>query len=356
MSFGPAHYVPVLKIKRGEKKALQAVGRAGLANITPLLEIVERSTPISPSTVESHITKVFNNLTESTSHYRRFFLDAREIASDGPAAAASVFDLAAASGLAFIPVTGISRSADVAAALRHANQGIAIRLTREEFENGSLARGLRAFLTTHRLTHRKVDLIVDLGAVDDLIQYGVTSLATAFLDEVPDKTRWRTLTLSSCAFPSSMGGVARNSHARVARTEWVMWRDVLHANRLNIERLPTFSDCVIQHPRGVEGFDPRTMQGSASIRYTDHDTWLLIKGEGTKTSPPTEQFPGLATSLVYGGHRGAFGGSSHCEGCDGMKAAADGARGFGSLEVWRRLGTIHHITTVVQDLASLPSP
>ena len=41
MTFGPRHYVPVLKVKRGEKTALQSVALDLRAEITPLLEIVE---------------------------------------------------------------------------------------------------------------------------------------------------------------------------------------------------------------------------------------------------------------------------------------------------------------------------
>ena len=41
MTFGPGHYVPVLKVKRGEKSALQLVDFDLRKHITPLLEIVE---------------------------------------------------------------------------------------------------------------------------------------------------------------------------------------------------------------------------------------------------------------------------------------------------------------------------
>lgn len=41
MTFGSNHYVPVLKIKRGEKKALQAISSTLQPEITPLLEIVK---------------------------------------------------------------------------------------------------------------------------------------------------------------------------------------------------------------------------------------------------------------------------------------------------------------------------
>ena len=114
---------------------------------------------------------------------------------------------------------------------------------------------------------------------------------------------------------------------------------------------------MIQHPAGVEGFDFRYMQASAAIRYTWSDYWLLIKGEGTRRNPTTHQFPQLATQLVYGHLQSYFAGAAHCRGCDSAKASADGASGLGSPEVWRRIGTIHHLTKVVaDDLASLAWP
>lgn len=355
MNFGPAQYVPVLKVKRGEKQALQAIDESLRGRITPLLEIVQRS-QAGGKTVEKHLDTAFKDLPEAVQPYRRFFLDVREIQSDGAEAAASVFDRAAGAGLNFTPVTGISRSFDVAAALNHRGNGIAIRLTREEFENGGLRRDLAAFVARHGLAHGEVDLIVDLGAVDGLVLFGVTNLAREFLGEVPDKSQWRTLTISGSSFPKSMGCVDRNSHLPVERSEWKMWRDELYANRGSMERLPTFSDCAIQHPSGVEGFNPLTMQASATIRYTLPDDWLLIKGVGTRVTPPSEQFPELATRLAYGHLRGSFQGAQHCAGCESVNAAADGRGRFGSLEAWRRLGTIHHITTVVQSLAALPWP
>jgi hypothetical protein len=135
-----------------------------------------------------------------------------------------------------------------------------IRLTRAEFEIGSLGSRIHRFISRHHLRPEEIDMIVDLGPVDRLVEYGVESLATAFLAEVPNQSQWRTLTLSTCAFPASMGEVERNCHSYVERTEWNVWRKVLHSNRRHIERLPTFSDCGIQHPSGVEGFDPMTMQ------------------------------------------------------------------------------------------------
>lgn len=355
MTFGSDHYVPVLKVKRGEKAALQAIAAPLRSRITPLLEIVERSPDKAP-TIGGHLDTAFKDLATAVSTYRRCLLDAREIAPDGPSAAADVFGRAVASGVQFTPVTGLSRTEDVAAALSHRDKGLAVRLTRQEFEEGALAARLNAFNATHGLGHAEVDIIVDLGPVDDLVPAGVARLAKGFLDAVPDQSLWRTLTVSACAFPASMGVVDRNAHGFVMRSEWKVWLNELYLNRQHLARLPTYSDCAIQHPKGVEGFDFRTMQRSASVRYALLEDWLLIKGEGHRATPLSEQFPELATQLAYGHLRGHFAGPTHCSGCESIKASADGAPRLGSPEVWRRLCTIHHITRVVEQLGALTWP
>jgi hypothetical protein len=125
---------------------------------------------------------------------------------------------------------------------------------------------------------------------------------------------------------------------------------------MRLDRLPTFSDCAIQHPTGVEGFDPRIMQASASIRITQLDHWLLVKGVSTRNIPASSQFPGLARQLVYGNLARYFAGAGHCAGCAQMFDAANGAPKLGTAEIWRRLCTIHHITRAVEMIAGLTWP
>lgn len=161
-------------------------------------------------------------------------------------------------------------------------------------------------MARYAIVAEDTDLILDLGPVEDMVTEGVARFAIQFLEDVPYPDTWRTLTVSASAFPLSMGVVDRNSHSSVERTEWLAWKNHLHDGG-RVRRIPTYSDCAIQHPSGVEGFDPRIMQ-------------------------------------------------AHCEGCASIKAAADGKPRLGSPEVWRRIGTVHHITEVTQALRSLPEP
>ena len=352
MNFGANHYVPVLKMKRGEKRALRLIDPSLHARITPLLEVVEIT---EGKTLEEHLNTAFADLAESLHPYQRCFLDQRELADLGDVASDAVFNTACQRGIVFTPVTGVSGGRHAAVALKYGRKGVALRLTREELERGGLRQRVTGFIRDYDVTLEDTDLIVDLGAVESLVPEGVARLAEAFLHEVPSIRAWRTLTLSGCAFPLSMRGGEPDSYAVSERSEWLAWK-YLHGERVRLARLPAFSDCAIQRPEGVEGFDFRLMEISAVVRYTMTEEWLLIKGQSTRRIPAKYQFPDLATRLVYGYLKRSFQGDSHCAGCRQAKRAADGDGGFGSAEVWRRLGTIHHITTVIEGLARLSWP
>jgi hypothetical protein len=126
MTFGANHYVPILKVKPGEKAALSMVAGALVPRITPLLEIVKRT----DKGVDDHIATAFKGLPDSVSAYARCFIDTREMAPDGSQAAHAVFSRARDAGIVFTPVTGATRTTDVTPALEHRDHGLALRLTR----------------------------------------------------------------------------------------------------------------------------------------------------------------------------------------------------------------------------------
>jgi T4 beta protein len=352
MKFGAAHYVPVLKIKDNEKRALGSLGAAYQGGFTPLLEVVERK----DKPLAAHVDTTFKRLAQSLTGNTPCFLDARELAPDGDAGAQAVFTRADSEGIDYVPVVGLTRLVGNGPAFAHGKGGVALRLTRDELEAGIIAARVTAFLKAHHLGAENIDLVMDMGDVGMLIPVGVVALANSFLSAVPHHTAWRTFTMSGCAFPKSLGKVARNSFLLVNRSEWIGWRDGLYANRGNLTRLPTYSDCAIQHPSGVEGYDPITMAASAAARHASRDSWLLVKGVSTRVIPPTVQFKAIAKRLVANVHGPHYPGATHCVGCAQIAAAAKGAPKLGSLGVWRRIGTEHHVVTVLRDLGALHWP
>ena len=201
MNFGANHYVPVLKLKRGEKHALRLIEPPLHARITPLPEVVEIK---DGKTLQKHLHTAFDGLSDSVHPYQRCFLDPRELIDRGAVTSDAIFQGAQRRGIRFTPVTGISRGPHVPVAIRHGRNGVALRLTRDEFEGGRLRQSVNRFMGDYGLPLQDTDLIVDLGAVEDLVPEGVATLAEAFLNEIPSIHAWRTFTLSGCAFPLSM--------------------------------------------------------------------------------------------------------------------------------------------------------
>lgn len=298
MSFDENHYVPVLKMKAAEKEALALLSSSVRDRITPVFEVVERDAE-EKDTPSEHIDTAFKKLQPAVEHLRLYFLDCHEIAGDGSESVEDVFRRANDLGTPFVPVTGIGRTVDVQPALANRASGLALRLTREEFESGAIQNELLSFVKTIGVPREVIDLIIDLGAVDDMVLPGVQAAAAACLSDIPDPMTWRTLTLSASAIPPGMGGLESRSHDFVERLDWLAWRDAIRDDP-SFPRVPTFSDGAIQHPSGVENIDWSMINPPASIRYTTGDQWLRIKGVGIRTTLPSEQYQGLATNLVYG--------------------------------------------------------
>lgn len=349
------HYVPALNLKLGEKDALAVLRPSIKENLTPILQVVENRDG-KPS--HMHIETAFKKIEPALVGLARFFIDPVQISAAGKPGADLTFKKARATGVPFTPVTGPSRDKALTLSALQAvgRTGLAIRVTRQEFESGWLGANFQNFLSQHSLAPASIDLIVDLGPADDMIADGIAALAEAFLSTIPFLSQWSSLTLLASAFPKSMKVVKSQSHKFISREEWVAWRDSLQvASQTNL-RPPTFGDWGIQHPLGVEGFDPVTMQASAAIRYADDSQWLLIKGRGTKKSKPSLQMPGLAAQLFSGPLKKHFAGTKHCAGCEMVAAAAQGGPKLSSPTKWRQIGTTHHLTTVVEALQKLPAP
>ena len=308
-------YMPVLKVKRGEKKALSMVPGVLRGRVIPLLDVVENP---EGKSLDQHLGTAFGGLHSSLVGYPKCFIDAREIEDDDPDATAMVLRRAQLEGMHVTPVTGISRANGVSAALSNTSDGLGLRLLRTEFESGNLAGQLQDFMGRHALRPEGVDLIVDLGAVSEMIAYGVSALTRTCVADIPDLVKWRSICVVACAFPMSMGGIERGTYKTVDRSEWQSWRDYIYPGQETFGRSLVYGDYAIQHPAGVEGFDPRIMQVSAAIRYALHDAWILIKGESTRAVRPGIQFPRLATRLVYGSLRAKYQGATHCPGCRSM--------------------------------------
>lgn len=360
LEFNHRHYVPLLKCKPAEKDALRQLPPDVLRFLTPLLEIPEIGKPEEgeePKSVEAQICSALDpKFCQYAANSRPFFLDPCELLSHDQAAGAKVFRHAATMHLPFVPVTRLESNdtCTTTAALAHFTheRGMAVRVPRSTLDwPGSLT----DLLTCHSLRPCDIHLIIDLGDIADMIEPGIVSMSRLFLRSVPNMRTWRTLTLVASSFPKSMGKVPSQGHSWVDRADWTSWLSIAR-DRTSTDRRPSFGDAGIQHIGGVENVDRKKFDASPTIRYATDEQWLFVKGASRKVLRPTDQFPILAGRLCQEAPLNQyFRGPTHCKGCSDIVDSSKFAKGLASPQVWRRIGTVHHITTVVGALFRLAS-
>ncbi|OLP60325.1 hypothetical protein BJF93_15320 [Xaviernesmea oryzae] len=357
-------YRPILRFKRGEQTALTNLSAAQKAGTVPLLNIASHSFNPPPG---GETDVAFD---------QRIAQDADRLNSAwaGYAAAVDLGDIdpdaRCAGGVHFVRYF-FDRIAD---ADQHAHVSPVLRLESDEAFLAAVASvcgdyGVRPVfrMTPDDLAELDIDdvvsdmldecglqaadaaFIVDLGYIDTAGRSVIT--ARGALAAVPFASEWADIALVAGSFPENLSGFAVGAHI-VQRHEWAVWL----ANRSAAGRAVTYGDYATIHPLPVEeGLDPRTMNPTASVRYTFESTWVLLRGQGTRTrgGQGFAQFLAHADTIVampqYRGQVFSFG--------DGrIMRIHRRAEGQGNLETWVSIGVNHHIAEIVGQFASLPSP
>lgn len=347
MTFDHKHYVPILKGKRAEFPALGSL--KSKEGITPLIEVVPSGGPEQPP------NRMAGQWPDDQPYFiDLFFLDDPDdmevpATSDHPVRAC--FAEVEEKGQVAVPVTGLSRSPGYQSAVRQVidqqQNGLVLRLTPDDFEDSDeLEETLQTFPGFFGLEHEQIDLLLDIGSVVSSSAGTVTQIHRANINLVPNLNEWRTLTVASSAFPLSLAPLERNQWNPSPRLDWRGWRQLVIGTKPP-KRLPAFGDYAIAHP----ALPP---EGRATIlaqlRYATPDSWIIWKGRNAITEGFDQFFAICADLVARPEYRGP--GFSWGDAEIAQKAANVGSSG--SAETWRRIGTSHHLETVLEQIASLP--
>jgi hypothetical protein len=352
------HYVSILKGKKGEFDALALVAAADKPRMTPLIEIFtvpwdwNNDTPAKA--IEAHLDSAVAQLVggwgiDQAAWIDTLWLDA-DVTAGGKTPLEYVFDQCRVSNLAALPVGGPGRPAShttsVAAVHAADQRGVVLRLDPEDLgDPGALMASVTTWLQAVGVAPAEVDLMVDFSAITPALTAGIQLAASAIVPTLPYLQDWRTFTLASGGFPADLSAVKAQSVQRLPRCDWTMWQTV---SGRALPRMPAFGDYAISHPE-LSDPDPRTMRASATIRYTADDVWVVVKERWLRYG--YDQFRQASSRLKA---QPEWAAATHCPGCEFIDACAAGGSTTGNLTVWRRVGTVHHLTHTVAQLASLP--
>ena len=130
------------------------------------------------------------------------------------------------------------------------------------------------------------------------------------------------------------------------RCEFPLWQNIV--NNVSLKRYIQFGDYCISNPEYNE-IDPRLLKTSGNIRYTIDNSFYVIKGVNTRDNG-FSQMVNLSQNLIDSGH---YCGQEYSYGDNYIFNCSQGTDGPGNSEVWRRVGTNHHITFLVNQLSTL---
>ena len=348
---GTTPYMPILKWKGGEAKALTNIAADVKPLIFPLLEIVpdsDREDPDEPSRPYPDIVKSIATAwgTQPVA-IDVGLLDATALASQGSKHLLEyMFNFARLHGLQAVPVTGIdsdpAHDAAVGRIVAQDQRGAVIRVTGEALLEDTLLDDLRAVLQRVGAVPEMVDLLLDWGYVDPAQHRSIAMAASGVLGLVADAP-WRSTTFASGCFPQVLTQVGTTT---LPRADWSMWCRI-HGQKAH--RRVRFGDYAIAHP--VYALTPYS--GAANIRYTLETEWLICRGHKVTGAAygGHAQFITLAAGLVADPR---YCGASFSWGDGYIAQCAAGTVTSGNLTTWRAVGTNHHLAFVGRQIAKIP--
>jgi len=348
-------YVPVLRGREGEYAAYESLAGVVRASLMPVIELPSIPydyTQGRPSkSLEEHLDTLFKRAAQAFKTHP-FYLDFSwlEKSNDRKAKQIGVEKLASLDLAFSIVLTPSDTSADlrqIGRIIRTKGRSVAIRLRVKDFnEDSDVSVEIDRMMQAVELDVSDADLIIDLQDIGRDIDRA-TLVARSIFSQVPRKETWRRMVLVASSFPEDLSEIDAASIEKLPRLEWNLWSRLQHKPAALPRPDLIFGDYAISNPTQKE-LDPRTMRMSANIRYTTPDYWLIVKGRNVRKYG-FDQYFDLCRILI---ERHEYCGRDFSAGDRYISDCAEGQTGPGNATTWRKVGVNHHITLMVEQLAS----
>ncbi|WP_213996150.1 MULTISPECIES: beta family protein [Tepidanaerobacter] len=351
-------YTPILQWKRGEQKALEYLNESIKEKILPLIEIVpvpwdyDNDTPAK--ILDKHLENIGDSLQKSLAPNNILFLDLNFLdenknLQNGQNPLTYIINEAKKKALKVIPVTGLNRDSNYQNEVNNAyltdKLGICLRIVDDDLLDIDI--NVKNFLSNINIKPSDIYLMLDLKYVSPNEEKKNIISTINIINSLPYLGEWKEIILSATSFPENLSLVQSNSVEYIARSEWNIWKYIYdHKNK--IKRMPWYSDYAISNP-GLLEIDPRIMMMSANIRYTAEDNFVIVKGTNVKKNG-WGQIHDLCKALI---NMKEYAGQNFSWGDEYIYQCASGSANTGNAEIWRRIGTNHHISFVVNQLSNL---
>jgi Beta protein len=354
---GAGHYVAALQTKKGELEALAHTSPQTWSRLTPLIQILGTKNPKGPlkaPTVRNWVKNVASAVGDHP-----FLMDILRLRpaqttltpAGGQPVLECLYQAARKRDLQFVPVFPVGDASPsylnlVRDATLHDGRGVALRWNVVQTmppPGSTLTDLLSKTLTTLETDFTSADLLLDLGYLSPDVDLPADDIA-ASVNEAAKAGAWRNIVLLGTSMPATLGCIPEGEVGAIPRREWELWSALSNPN-FKLERLPSYGDYAIQHPKPPQ--DDSGMGMRANIRYTTKNVTLIARGRGAVVQEGKQQYSELCRQLTK---QPEFAGGDFTWGDRIIQGCAEGMIPPGAQGLWRAVGTSHHLRLVTDQL------
>jgi Beta protein len=352
LHFGPGHQFFVAKLKRGEIWALNHLSSQSKAAITPVFEMWPPNAampPKQPKALDQHVADLLDTLANEWGSLPSY-IDSRYLQSSGspsPQRVKTVFDIARSKSLNVVPVTSPlfpqSYQHAVREVIAHDGRGVMLRLPVsffDDLENGG--KYLTGLANVLKVKPSQIDILIDLEYRPSLAE--VRQMGASCLDNLPEIAQWRTVTLASGCFPSTISSDPHGEWIPYERTDWKGWKAVAQQRSQSHQRVPSYGDYGVRcggPPVSIpNGPDP-------NLRYAGEEIVWVRKGPKAAGVMRT-----ICADLAK---KKFFSGAAFSQGDADIAARATMTSSTNAqAEQWIQWCTNHHLELTASQIRNLP--
>jgi hypothetical protein len=373
---GP-RYLPILKARQGELRALEELVDPRGSDLTPIIELVEVDfESLSPREAAEQRRKLVAKIARAWPPGRpRVIIDTTGIEVDPETVIlqqhaepvspelvtpALLGELQMA-GIRAVPVVRLSDPeaftaavmSDVAGAVE---PGVCLRISGEDLDDQvvPLDQAVEDLLQALQLQADVVDLVLDFGPIADENTLGMAARLARFVLPTLQGLPWRSFAVAAGAFPVNLTEVAAYQLAELPRHDRQLWHQL---SGFRLDRGLDYSDYAVTHPLLHVGV---AFAAPPQIRYTTSNAWLVMKGRRSERRGHAQIFD-LCGRLLrdrpedIAPAQQSWGDSWFHEAAQ-WAGAEDVPMGPGNASTWRAVATSHHLGHVLHGLRSRGDP
>lgn len=343
-------YMPLLKAKPGEFEAYGTLAASAASGLLPLFEWVP----------DASLTKAVEKPTKDAQKFVPF--GARVAVDCGALPQATLHGSPSvpipiwvaqelqSNGIEMLPVVRLGDAHGVVATFAQIVSQMAIPEVALRLDSNTLgvpsvvAAQIHAMAKALGLGLHQIHLLLDFKQIfDHAAVTAATPNAVAAIGWAGTLGHWASITLAGGAFPAALGHLPPGASHLLPRFDAELWRSVVAAGH-SVD----FGDYAV-NGTGMPSSAP--FPPNPGLRYTAGRDWLIRREQ--KLLPGNQSFFTVAANVVA---HPDYAGAAYSWGDGEIARCSSGVGGPGNASKWRAYGTSHHLTTVVDRLATLGEP